>query len=311
VTVRACRLPARLRRRQAIAALPLAVLAAMPLASCVAAVALPLVAGGGVAHKMLLPRASSPVAANRPAALSVTTASSRAAITAGHTPAVLARPGDVTQMRPGVLYAGALPPPADASPTPADTAPAAADTADTEGRKLWSWANVVPFVADRMLTAPAYGALLERGSSVADPRWMPCGDMPRAILVDLNTAAVAGPDKSWKIAGGAQRWLEALQTLNVRVIFTSAQPEQATGAIRAAFDKAGLGRLAFGDNSLRLGLSSASMPRERAAAAATYCVLAAVGRAPADFPNGLLPDTTPPALATTWGAGWFRLSEAH
>lgn len=53
------------------------------------------------------------------------------------------------------------------------------------------------------------------------------------------------------------------------------------------------------------------MPEERPAAAASYFVLAAVGRTPADFPNGLLPGTTLSALAATWGAGWFRLPDAR
>lgn len=77
-----------------------------------------------------------------------------------------ARPGDVTQMRPGVLYASALPPPSGAS-SAADTASTAAETVS---RTLWSWTDVVPFVAGRLLATPPHGALLERGSSVTNPR---------------------------------------------------------------------------------------------------------------------------------------------
>lgn len=214
-------------------------------------------------------------------------------------------------MQAGVLYAGTLPTPSDAAPSTATlhqrTRP---PVAEAKAGEMWAWADVIPFVANRMLATPEHSALLERGSSLAEPRWAGCGDRPRAILADLGTAAVQSSNGTWRIGSNALQWLEAMQTLDLRVIFTSQEPESSTGAVEAAFEKAGLGKL-VPNGGFRFASSAASMPEARATAAASHCVLAVVGRTPADFPNAALPNATPPLSAKVWGAGWFRVADAQ
>ncbi|WP_156818937.1 hypothetical protein [Sphingomonas sp. Mn802worker] len=87
-------------------------------------------------------------------------------------------------------------------------------------------------------------------------------------------------------------------------MFTSPAPTAARSDIEAAFRHAGLAKL-LDLGEVRLGLTAGAMPAERAVIAAQRCIVAVVGRDTSDFPNGLLPDTSPPALRSKWRAGWF------
>ncbi|WP_294353120.1 hypothetical protein [uncultured Sphingomonas sp.] len=147
-------------------------------------------------------------------------------------------------------------------------------------------------------------ALLARGSTSEAPAWVPCTG-PRAVLVRLETAMTQDGGR-WRFDREAQQWLDAFQTLEVPVVFTSPAPTTARSDIEAAFRNAGLAKL-LDLGEVRLGLTAGAMPAERATIAAQRCIAAVVGRDASDFPNGLLPDTSPPALRSRWGAGWFLI----
>ncbi len=203
-------------------------------------------------------------------------------------------PADMNAMRPGVAYTGALPSP-DATPAPAPVS-----------AKPMRWTDVGRYVA-ALPAAPVDSALLIRGSTSEAPAWVPCAGRPRALLVRLETAMTEANGR-WQLDRKARQWLEAFQTLEMPVVFTSPAAPTAQPAITAAFRDAGLGKL-LDLGALRLSVTPAAMPAARASVAAERCIVAVVGRDASDFPNALLPATSPPALASRWGAGWFRLDD--
>ena len=201
-------------------------------------------------------------------------------------------PSDLSTMRPGVAYTGALP-----SPYAAPPAPVASQAATQHAR----WTDVGRYVA-ALPASSGDSALLARGSTSEAPVWVPCTG-PRAVLVRLETVMTQDGGR-WRFDREAKQWLDAFQTLEIPVVFTSFAPTTARSDIEAAFRDAALAKL-LGLGEVRLGLTAGAMPAERAVIAAQRCIVAVVGREASDFPNGLLPDTSPPALRSKWGAGWF------
>ncbi len=203
---------------------------------------------------------------------------------------------DTRPMRPGVVYTGALPRP-NATSSNANVAPAASTRTN--------WTNIGHYVAAQT-TTPVNSVLLRRGSSSDAPTWIPCANKSRAIVVRLETTMSKSGDR-WTLDPSALRWLDVFQTLEFPVIFTATSPTEGRAAIEAAFRAANLSTL-LQQGELRLGLTPAAMPGERASIAAKHCLVAIVGWDGNDFPNGLLPDNSPPALQQMWGAGWFHIS---
>lgn len=255
---------------------------ALALSGCIAA-AIPVVAGGAVARSAAKKKAAAPPAPVKPADASRTT------VVAAPLPPPL--PSDSAQIRPGQVYTGAMPRPGVALVTPAPAtmpAPAASD-----------WSDVGHHVAAEL--SPEHSVLLARGSDAADPRWVSCKDKPLAIVATVSSV-LAGD----AVDPSARQWLDALRVLEVRPVLIASTATEAT-AVREAFAKAGLGAPTDAD-TLMLATSDGRMPAIRADVGTRYCVLAVVGRTAADFPNGLTPTTTPPALAPLWGHGWFLLA---
>lgn len=296
-------------------------LVATGLSGCVAVAAIPAIAGGVAAKKAgdyaattrarkrasgeqqarVLPTmtASSP----RPGAVRITTETALPPPDSARSPAAQAPitqiqppaaplPADLSAMRPGVAYTGALPSPF-ATPTASAASPAPTQRA--------RWTDVGRYVAS-LPGSLGDSALLARGSTSEAPAWVPCTGT-RAVLVRLETAMTRDGGR-WRFDREAQQWLDAFQTLEIPVVFTSPAPTTARSDIEAAFRNAGLAKL-LGRGEVRLGLTAGAMPAERAAIAAQRCIVAVVGRDASDFPNGLLPDSSPPALRSKWGAGWF------
>lgn len=209
-------------------------------------------------------------------------------------PATRPLPADLSTMRPGVAYTGTLP-----SPYATPAAPVANPTTTQRAR----WTDVGRYVA-ALPGSLADSALLARGSTSETPAWVPCTG-PRAVLVRLE-AAMTQEGGRWRFDHEAQQWLDAFQTLEIPVVFTSPAPTTARSDIEAAFRDARLAKL-LGLGEVRLGLTAGAVPVERAVVAAQRCIVAVVGRDASDFPNSLLPDTSPPALRPKWGAGWFLI----
>lgn len=291
------------------------------LSGCVAVAAIPAVAGGFAAKKagdyaaatrarkrargeqQAQARPASVTAAPRSSGARIVTATALPPLDSGGTPAAdtpvalapaAPLPADLSTMRPGIAYTGALP-----SPYATPTVPNA-NLATTQRAR---WTDVGRYVA-ALPGSLGDSALLARGSTSEAPAWVPCTGA-RAVLVRLETAMTQDSGR-WRFDHEARQWLDAFQTLEIPVVFTSSAPKTARSDIEAAFRGTGLAKL-LGLGDVRLGLTAGVMPAERAMIAAQRCIVAVVGREASDFPNGLLLETSPPALRSKWGAGWFLL----
>lgn len=269
-------------------------LGAGTLSGCVAA-AVPLVTGGLVATK-----AASESSGTRRTKTRRARPVRAAAPVSVQRPAAPLAPAEPSTMRPGITYAGTLPSPS-AGLTPGGGTGASRPAADA------GWTKVGRYVAG-LPSTQTNSVLLLRGSTSETPAWSPCAGKPRAVLARLETAATQ-EDGKWHFTREPQQWLEALQTLEIPVIFTSPAPASMRPEVEGTFRAAGLAKL-LDLGGLRLGLQPSAMPAERAAIATRFCIIAVAGQDAADFPNALLPETSPPVLAATWGAGWFRIPAA-
>ena len=274
--------------------------AAMLLSGCVVA-AVPLVTGSLIARKAATGKRT-------PATATLAPADADGAIAAVR-PVIVAMPDDPAQMVPGTFNTGNFPtarPATGAMPTPLVVA--GSSTAVTGPAPVGvgvGWPELVRFVAITK-GAARHSALLVRGGALADPRWVGCAGKKTAVLAPVSLI-VKGPAER-PIAERDLGWIVALPTIGTALVVVADGPAEAAAA-RTAFARAGLPRPVVGD-TLLIASSEADLPAVRAAVGARYCVVALAGRRAADFPNALLPASTPPALADQWRAGWFLFDAA-
>ena len=192
---------------------------------------------------------------------------------------------------------------------------------------------------------PRSSVVLAPGSTLAAPRFIPCGRRPLAVVLDVDETAlqnlgyeydegVSGRGYNqevwdrWERTGanavlpmpGAVAALAAMRRAGVTVIFNSNRLTRYAAQTRAAIEGAGLGPAVHrrtlwlkGD----LGTSSEKDPR-RAEISRRYCVIAMAGDQLGDFSDlfnvrGLgVRDRREAAAAGAfgrlWGNGWFMLS---
>lgn len=192
------------------------------------------------------------------------------------------------------------------------------------------WTYLAAQAAKRKAGETVRSVVLAEGSTLDAPRYVPCGDHPIAVLIDVdeNPAKSADPDARWRrwhgderdaivATPGAVEGVEAARREGVTVIFTSARsPESATG-VAAALERTGFGKVEPGRTLFLRGATPADANRR--SIAATHCVVALVGDALEDF-SDLLPAmdagamqtaaVTDTMIAPLWGAGWFMLPNA-
>lgn len=192
---------------------------------------------------------------------------------------------------------------------------------------------------------PAESVVLAPGSTLAEPRFLPCGDRPLAVVLDIDETAIqnlgyeydeavrgrsydAAIWNRWEQTGadavlpmpGAVAALRGVRDAGVVVIFNSNRLAANAAATEAALNGAGLGPARHGDTLFLKGdvaPGSGKDPR-RATIAARYCVIALAGDQLGDFSDLFnasgLPVPTRRAAATgssfarLWGNGWFMLS---
>jgi len=192
---------------------------------------------------------------------------------------------------------------------------------------------------------PRDSVVLAEGSTLESPRFVPCGDRPLAVILDVDETAIQNLGyeydeavrgrsydaeiwNRWEQTGagavlpmpGAATALRALRGARVMVIFNSNRLAANAAATEAALNGAGLGPARHGETLYLKGdlaPGSAKDPR-RAAVAARYCVIAMAGDQLGDFsdlfnvrglgvPARRRAATTAP-FASLWGKGWFMLS---
>jgi 5'-nucleotidase (lipoprotein e(P4) family) len=202
------------------------------------------------------------------------------------------------------------------------------------------------YVLARVRTRPRRSVVLAEGSTLAAPRFLPCGRRPLAVVLDVDETALQNigfeyddashPGRAydqerwnrWERTGGnavlpmpgAVTALNAIRRAGVTVIFNSNRMADTAAQTEAALNGAGLGRVAHGRTLWLQGdvaPGSAKDPR-RAAISRRYCVVAMAGDQLGDFSDlfnarGLAVPARRRAasdapFASLWGNGWFVLS---
>ena len=202
---------------------------------------------------------------------------------------------------------------------------------------------LVDLARERAARRPSDSVVLAEGSTLADARFVPCGDKPLAAVFDvdetvllnlgLEARAAAGEPTSGEVLGrwaasgspavapvpGAVFALDALRALGVAVILNTNRDADEAEGTAAQVVAAGLGRFVHRDTLFLRGDADAKPGKDgrRWAIAAKYCVIAMGGDQLGDFSDlfnvrGLpVPERRQAAtsewVARLWGAGWFML----
>lgn len=191
---------------------------------------------------------------------------------------------------------------------------------------------------------PRDSVVLAEGSTLAAPRFVPCGNKPFAVVLDVDETALLNLgyeyDESstarsydarvwdaWEKTGvdavvpvpGALTALRAMREAEVTVVFNSNRLAENATFTAAAINGAGLGPARHLDTLFLkgdVGSDSAKDPR-RALIASRYCVVAMAGDQLGDFSDlfnarslsvpGRRDAATGGAFAGLWGNGWFML----
>jgi len=194
-------------------------------------------------------------------------------------------------------------------------------------------------------TRPSDSVVLAEGSTLVSPRFVPCGERPLAVVLDVDETAIQNLGYEYDEALGGKsydqarwnRWeqtgagavlpmpgaitaLRAMRDAGVTIIFNSNRMAANAAQTAAAIEGAGLGPAVHGETLWLQGdvaAGSAKDPR-RAAVSGRYCVIAMAGDQLGDFsdlfnardlaiPARRRAATSAP-FASLWGNGWFMLS---
>lgn len=192
---------------------------------------------------------------------------------------------------------------------------------------------------------PARGVILVSGTTLETADFVPCGDKPLAVMLDVDETAIQnlgyefheafhGPSgrealRRWHRTGGAQHVLpmpgaasalRAIRDAGVTVLFNSNRDVESAASTAAVLNGAGLGPVRHGETLFLRGdvaPGSGKDPR-RAAAAERFCVVAMAGDQLGDFSDLFNERSLGVArrrhlaagepFAGLWGNGWFMLS---
>jgi len=240
--------------------------------------------------------------------------------------------------------------PASAPPPPAEPrVPASMQWLYGSGEGAAAGIQAYHAFRDHVLAAarsrPAESVVLAEGSTLDAPRFVPCGERPLAVVLDVDETAIQnlgyeydeaqrglvydqGRWNRWEQTGanavapipGAVTALRAMREAGVTVIFNSNRQAINAAQSAAAIEGAGLGPARHGETLYLQGdvvPGSAKDPR-RAAVASRYCVVAMAGDQLGDFSDLFnvrslsVTDRRSAAssgrFASLWGNGWFMLS---
>jgi predicted secreted acid phosphatase len=202
---------------------------------------------------------------------------------------------------------------------------------------------LVDFAREQVARRPVESVILAQGSTLAAPRFEPCGDKPLAAVFDvdetvllnlgLEAYAAAGTPTTgdqlgrWASSGspavapvpGAVTALGALREMGVTVLLNTNRDVEEAAGTEAQIAHAGLGAFRHGDNLYLRGDHPTGSGKDgrRWAIAAKYCVIAMGGDQLGDFSDLFNVRDFPVAerreaagrgwAARLWGAGWFML----
>nr|WP_245739064.1 HAD family acid phosphatase [Sphingomonas rubra] len=204
-----------------------------------------------------------------------------------------------------------------------------------------AWRAIAGQGATAARRRPRDSVVLVQGSTLAAPRFVPCGAKPLAAVFDVDETvalnlgferdAAAGRPyeqarwRAYEITGGttaravpgAVDAIRALRASGITVVFNSNRSAENAVATVAMLDRLGLGPARVGETLFLSDQATGSAKdSRRAAIAARYCVVAMAGDQLGDFSDLFNAGLTPPqrraaadapAIARLWGAGWFVL----
>jgi 5'-nucleotidase (lipoprotein e(P4) family) len=244
--------------------------------------------------------------------------------------------------------------------TPAPTTPSAAPAATPQVPATMQWmygsgesgaSSIQAYHAfrDHVLAAararPTESVVLAAGATLDAPAFVPCGNRPLAVVLDVDETAIQnlgyeydeavrgraydeGIWARWEQTGasavlpmpGAVTALRAIRDAGITVVFNSNRVTEYAAQTRSAIEGAGLGPARHRETLWLkgdIGAGSAKDPR-RAAISERYCVIAMAGDQLGDFSDLFnardlsVPDrrraATGGRFAQMWGNGWFMLS---
>jgi predicted secreted acid phosphatase len=202
---------------------------------------------------------------------------------------------------------------------------------------------LLTFARERVARRPADSVVLAEGSTLAEARFVPCGDKPLAAVFDVDETVllnlgleaheaagepVAGEmlDR-WAASGspavapvpGARFALDALRRMGVAVIFNTNRDNTAAAGTAAQIEAIGLGPALHGETLFLRGDADGAPGKDgrRSAIAARFCVIAMGGDQLGDFSDLFnVRDLAVPTrrdaasrgwAAQLWGKGWFML----
>jgi len=208
---------------------------------------------------------------------------------------------------------------------------------------MQAYAALLAHVSATVKARPADSVVLAQGATLADPRFIPCGNRPFAAVFDVDETVVlnlgyeyhdartgtgynAAAWDAWEKSGagavtavpGAAMAVRDLRAMGVAVIFnTNRSSTNADGTVRA-IKAAGLGDVVHGDTLYLAGDDATGSHKDtrRATISTRYCVIAMGGDQLGDFSdlfNAGQPvaerraATMRGAVSRLWGKGWFVL----
>lgn len=234
-----------------------------------------------------------------------------------------------------------------AAPVPANTPSAGMQylygSGEAGAMSIQAFWSLLDYVALRKTVRPAESAVLAEGSTLAAPRFLPCGDKPYAAVFDVDETLVLNlgfeyfdaqsgkgfDDRSWeawektgadKVAPvpGAVHAVDTLRNLGVTVIFNTNRSAASAAATAAAIRFAGLGEAVHGETLFLKGDDAMGSRKDgrRWTISEKYCVIALAGDQLGDFTDLFNQVDAVPArraaaiggeMAKMWGNGWFVL----
>jgi len=206
-----------------------------------------------------------------------------------------------------------------------------------------TWRILADFVDEQVASGTHKSVVLTRDSTLSNPHFVPCGDKPPAIVLDVDETSILNLGAEyddlmanrktfdddawdrWEKGGaayvaptpGAKEALDRLRDHGVTVIFNSNRAAVNAAGAEAALNAAGLGPAKHGETLFLSGDDANGSMKDgrRQAIAAKYCVLAMAGDQLVDFsdlftsePNSVAERRATVAysgIAALWGAGWF------
>jgi 5'-nucleotidase (lipoprotein e(P4) family) len=206
-----------------------------------------------------------------------------------------------------------------------------------------TWRMLADYVDEQVASGTHRGVVLTPDSTLTNPHFIPCGDKPPAIVLDVDETSILNLGAEyddlmanrrvfdedawdrWEKMGaayvaptpGAKEALDRLRDHGVTVIFNSNRAAVNAAGAEAALNAAGLGPAKHGETLFLSGDDDKGSFKDgrRQTIAARYCVLAMAGDQLVDFsdlfktePNGVAARRASVAysgIADLWGAGWF------